>query len=510
MYDPKTDTFVLVGDLVIPRLNFAVSLLEDGTVLVSGGYNPNTINHISSVEIFDPVTETFTLINNMNVARAYHTSTLLENGSVLIAGGWGEDDMDLSGLTSAEIYDPISQTFTIIEEMNVGRKYHSATLLSNGNVLIAGGHEDGWGISSAELFDPTTNSFFLTNDMVDQMINEYGFYKAVLLANGNVLFIGGGENFKATQLAVFIDDNEIPLGTIEINSGALSTTSNNVILSLSTTSISPVNNLRFSDDGITWQDWIPFANTVNYTLPVGDGLKTVYAQFMDSLGKISIPVSNSIELNTFVGTDYSLSINEGALFTNITDVVLSNGAIPFTTSMMISNDGGFSNSQWEPYSAYKDWQIVQYGDYVIPRIVYIKYKDFYGNISPVYQDDIILDFNPPEGSIEVISPESISNIYPKSENSVSSINNSTLKGTYSIYLPFILNIKSNATLILDATDDVSGVKDMLISNYSDFHDANWITYKPLMDWFFPVEANLVFVKFRDFAGNISETYSANK
>ena len=92
---------------------------------------------------------------------------------------------------------------------------------------------------------------------------------------------------------------------------------------------------------------------------------------------------------------YGVTINDGALSSDSTEVTLTLMAPAGTTEMMISNDGGFVGAQWEPYATHKEWQITQYGAYVIPRTVYAKYKDAEGVISSVYQDDIVLDVSEP-------------------------------------------------------------------------------------------------------------------
>jgi hypothetical protein len=91
----------------------------------------------------------FTPTGSMNTARSGHTATRLNDGMVLIAGGRS----DSSGvLSSAELYNPATQTFTITGSMNVAREWHTATLLHDGTVLIAGGVGSGNTLSSAELF----------------------------------------------------------------------------------------------------------------------------------------------------------------------------------------------------------------------------------------------------------------------------------------------------------------------------------------------------------------------
>jgi hypothetical protein len=73
----------------------------------------------------------------MSVARDQHTATLLEDGTVLIAGGW--KDTTTGATSSAEIYKPSGGTFSTVSPMNSGRYGHTATALPNRKVLLAGG-----------------------------------------------------------------------------------------------------------------------------------------------------------------------------------------------------------------------------------------------------------------------------------------------------------------------------------------------------------------------------------
>ena len=153
-------------------------------------------------------------------------------------------------------------------------------------------------------------------------------------------------------------DTEAPTGTLVINNGALSTTFAGVHLALSGKDVSgKVTQMRFSNDGTAWSDWETYADSRSWNLSTGDGLKTVYVQFKDEIGNVSAPVSTPITLDTAAGREYGFLINQGALFTNQTLVTLTIGAGQFTSEMMVSNDGGFAGSQWEPYSSLKPWQI---------------------------------------------------------------------------------------------------------------------------------------------------------
>jgi hypothetical protein len=118
--------------------------------------------------MYDPVTNTFApaaSLPTMNAARQCATATLLLDGQVLIAGGFGKDDFfgGDSPLASVELYDPPSNTFAPagwLPDMNAARIGATATLTPEGEVLIAGGLADGSGsLTNVDVYDPTTDSF---------------------------------------------------------------------------------------------------------------------------------------------------------------------------------------------------------------------------------------------------------------------------------------------------------------------------------------------------------------
>lgn len=170
-----------IRSMTTGRAAHTATLLPDGKVLVAGGFSGGT--NLTSTELFDPTTQTFTNAPNMRAARTGHTATLLTNGKVLIAGGYNG-----SYLATAELYDPRTKSFTPTSSMNAPRSGHVATLLPHGKVLVAGGVGVGWSfLASAELYDPATNTFTTTGEM--NAARES--HTATLLADGKVLIAGG-------------------------------------------------------------------------------------------------------------------------------------------------------------------------------------------------------------------------------------------------------------------------------------------------------------------------------
>jgi centrosomal CEP192-like protein/HYDIN/CFA65/VesB family protein/galactose oxidase-like protein len=138
---------------------------------------------------------TFVPTGNMNSPREGHTATLLNNGKVLVAGG--SLGNGISYLATTELYDPTTGTFTDTGSLNAARGSHTATLLNNGKVLVAGGSVDGTrALASSELYDPATGTFSPTGSMNTTRVG----HTATLLNNGTVL-IAGGVDILAAELA---------------------------------------------------------------------------------------------------------------------------------------------------------------------------------------------------------------------------------------------------------------------------------------------------------------------
>ena len=159
LYDPATKGWTRTGRLGRSRQAHSATLLADGRVLVAGGFGTGGGNALNSAELYDPATGSWSSTGSLNQARDSHTATLLADGRVLVAGGEGQGSSH-GGLASAEIYDPATGTWTPTGSLGQAREQHTATLLANGRVLVAGGEAPGGAaLASAELYDPASGTY---------------------------------------------------------------------------------------------------------------------------------------------------------------------------------------------------------------------------------------------------------------------------------------------------------------------------------------------------------------
>jgi hypothetical protein len=188
IFNPTNDALSNALPLKTPRLAHSATLLRDGRVLVAGG-STNFIDAIDSVELFNPLAGVWSNATPLRATRSAHTATLLLSGKVLVAGGV-PGGLFAAPVASAEIFDPATGLWMAISNMTSRRVGHSATLLSNGKVLVAGGTADSFGANSltnAEVFEPATGIWMPTAPMATARSGHRG----TLLPNGTVLVAGG-------------------------------------------------------------------------------------------------------------------------------------------------------------------------------------------------------------------------------------------------------------------------------------------------------------------------------
>jgi N-acetylneuraminic acid mutarotase len=187
LYDPATATWTPTGAMSTGRFWFDATLLPDGRVLVAGGYANRVL---ASAELFDPATGRWSPTGSLNVARYGLTLTTLADGTVLGVRGSDSDDLQ-DALKSTERYDPTTGTWQMAGDAGVGSVMHTATRLPNGRVLIAGGNGGGVGRDAvyalSMLYDPETGAWTQVGDLPGAVYD----HAATVLVDGQVLIAGG-------------------------------------------------------------------------------------------------------------------------------------------------------------------------------------------------------------------------------------------------------------------------------------------------------------------------------
>ena len=265
--------FTETGSMGTPRSGHSATLLANGKVLIVGGGD-------ASAELFDPSTGNFTPTGSMTTTRYGATATLLANGKVLITGGFGPGTSILPRLNSAELYDPLTGIFSATGSMTNARVLHTATLLNDGKVLIAGGTRDGGGggaaLASAELYDPGTGSFTMTGGMH----TDRAQHSATLLASGRVLIAGGWNGHRADAAddppwdPLYTELFDAPSGTFGVSA------------SMSTTRIEP-HDVRLNDGKVLLLGGIFSLQNIHEQPP-----DPRYAELYDPAANVFAPLGN--------------------------------------------------------------------------------------------------------------------------------------------------------------------------------------------------------------------------
>jgi hypothetical protein len=187
LFDPTSGTFSPAGSLVTSRGGHSATLLSSGKVLLAGGrQNAALPTALASAELYDPISGTLSKTGDMGDMRALHTASLLSSGKVLVAGGAHGEIYNPSITSSAEIYDPSSGTFSFTGSMLQTRAGHTASVLPSDQVLIVGGYDE-----SVELYDPKAGGF----SPLAPLASARDSFTASTLLSGRVLIAGGSAVF---------------------------------------------------------------------------------------------------------------------------------------------------------------------------------------------------------------------------------------------------------------------------------------------------------------------------
>jgi hypothetical protein len=199
LYYPGTGTWTNTGSMSIAHLDHTATVLPNGLVLVAGGANGGggvLTDEVSTTNatLYYPQTGEWTNTGPLITARAFHTATLLPNGLVLIAGGVNKSG---NATNSAELYNPQTREWTATGSMNTPRYHHTANLQPDGLVLVAGGENSTGALSEAEMYDPITGTWTAACSLNTACFG----HSATLLPDGNVLVAAGDTGSASTNVA---------------------------------------------------------------------------------------------------------------------------------------------------------------------------------------------------------------------------------------------------------------------------------------------------------------------
>lgn len=201
LYDPDDGTMTS-GSLLAPRYGHAAVLLQDGRVLLVGGADPTQDSReIRSAEIFDPWTLRSELVGDLHGSATPSTAAaLLPDGRVLVTNRTadGED-------RGAEIFDPATNSWTVVAPRPSARTSHALVALEDGRVLLAGGVVLDAGPAgtplATELYDPSTGQWSIAAPQ--HVLHAAARDATVLLPTGRVLVAGGASSATGSVVEIF-------------------------------------------------------------------------------------------------------------------------------------------------------------------------------------------------------------------------------------------------------------------------------------------------------------------
>lgn len=202
-YEPATQKFTHVGDMLFPRSSHTATRLGNGKILLAGGADDGVGEPTAFAEIYDPATHTSVAVPNMSTARALHTASLLPNGRVLITGGTtsfnSPQDIVTNGLRTTELYNPATNTWSNGPQLAEPKVGHTATTLLDNRILLAGGFSYVTIIftipfvsDKAQVYTPNATTGTMGSNIT--MTGDRFAHGAIRLDDGKVWIIGGAQD----------------------------------------------------------------------------------------------------------------------------------------------------------------------------------------------------------------------------------------------------------------------------------------------------------------------------
>jgi hypothetical protein len=272
-------------------------------------------------------------------------------------------------------------------------------------------------------------------------------------APGTTSFLdsSGGDNSLTgvNGAATFNEDTTAPSGTMQIAGGAAYASSTSVTLDSSVSDANPVQ-MRFRDAGGAWSSWEAYADTHSWTLPAGDGAKTVEAEYRDVAGNV-LALSDDIILDTTAPSG-TMQIDSGATYTNTTDVTVGN-SVSGASEMRFKTYNG-SSWVYTPWTSYAATASVTLSAPDGTKKVYGYYRDAAGNLFSTL-DTIVLDTTPPSGSMQLnkgaLATNQLSVTANSSVTGATQMRFKTYNGSSWVYTPWT-SYAAKATVAIAAPD----------------------------------------------------------
>jgi hypothetical protein len=195
VYRAASSTWQAAASLNAIRSGLTAVPLSNGGAMVAGGYTEDGIG-FSSVKIFDPVALSWSQPGLMTYARVNPSSVLLEDGRVLVTGGWFPSSTRATMVATTEVFDPATSKWSASGRLHMARHSAPAVTLADGRVLVAGGYMnlDAAITRAVEVWNPATGAWTLTGSLPSTYGAVWPGATMVALADGSALLIGGTNN----------------------------------------------------------------------------------------------------------------------------------------------------------------------------------------------------------------------------------------------------------------------------------------------------------------------------